>query len=43
MLHACALEEYRNISQVLPFIDCMEYELYGKSRPNIDLIAKKVS
>ena len=43
MVHACALAEYRNLGQVLPFIECMEYELYGKPKPNISLIASKVS
>jgi len=41
MIHACALNEYKNnFTLVLPFIECMEYDLMGKPKPNVDQFAR---
>ena len=40
MLHACVFKEHQyNYTRVLPFVECMEYDLKGKPKPNVDLIA----
>lgn len=43
MIHACVLDMVPNFDVTLPFIDCMQTDLYGRRKPNVDAVAKKVS
>ena len=44
MIHTCVLNEYKhNHTTVLPFVECMEYDLKGKPKPNVDQVARDVS
>ena len=43
MIHACVIEDSgRDFEKSFPFIKCMEQDLYGRRRPNISDVAKKV-
>lgn len=42
MIHCCVLHQ-NGYDVSLPFIKCMEKELYGLRRPDVDFVAQKVS
>ncbi|KAF7492802.1 GILT-like protein C02D5.2 [Sarcoptes scabiei] len=41
LIHCCVLDRYRNYDESIPFLRCMENDLYGLRRPSVDAVAQK--